>query len=1312
MISISKDSLPNYKAGENGIKNPKIVKAGIPVKKPNTGIQAIIPGVSHCPQTNDEILKQIQPVKTKIPISLNQGDEAFPAEMDYIFSKEHSKLVIPPRVFYPGKELMSQPKIVNVSSLQKSSQNNNYSSNTRNDSLKPPKIIKVNNPIIKHSLPPRYKDNAIANLKYYDIEQGMISSYVMSIFEDKNGNIWIGTWGGGLSKFDGETFTHFTTKQGLSNNYVLSIIEDKYGNIWFGTDGGGVNRFDGESFTHFTTEQGLSNNYVLTVFEDSKGNLWFGTDGGGLNKLEEGKKNKSNDFKNQSANYVITQFTTSQGLSNNVVLSAFEDKKGNLWFGTNGGGVSCFNGNAFTHFTTEQGLINNIVYAISEDKLGNIWFGTEAGLCSYNTNPEDSININSNHTFTHFSTDQGLINNVVLSIIADKSGNIWFSTYNGGVSRFDGEAFTHFTIEHGLSNNVVLTILEDKSGSLWFGTDGGGINKYSGETHTHFTTKQGLSSNIIWSILEDKSGNLWFGTADNGVTKYDGENFLNYTTSQGLSDNSLRSILEDKNGNIWFGTLQGGLCKYNGESFSIYKTEQGLSNNGILSMLEDTKGNIWVGTNGGGINYFDGEKFSHLTTNQGLTNDVVFSIFEDKNGAIWFGTSGGGISRYDGNNLVNFTTKQGLSNNKVKRFYEDKYGNIWIATSDKVTILTYDYIQKYFNNKSNSLSQKEGIYYLSTEQGLFSNLIMSITDDKSGNIWIGSENGPIRLSFIETASNLKNKDAEQLLGMSASNILLIDSAYYKVKNYSVHEGFIGGDVYSNNSVCEDSKGNIWWGSGKMLTKYNPNFDFVDTTKPMIHFKNIRLFFETIDWSNITGVVSENSSDLIIPSGIDFDSLTKWHKIPVNLSLAYDQNHITFDFIGINWTRPDKILYKYILEGVDKEWSPLTNKTEATFSNLSHGKYSFKVKAVSNDNIWSETLTYNFVIKPPWWLTWWFKLIYISSAVLALFIFYRWRTATLRKRQKQLVYEVRKATMEIREKNEILNQRNEEIISQKDEIESQRNLVVEQKEHLEEIHREITDSINYAKQIQTSTLPDLNLLKNSITDFFILFKPKDVVSGDFYWFAEEEDKIIIAVADCTGHGVPGAFMSMLGIGILKEIVVREKITQTDQILNELRIEVIKALSQTGASSKNSSSSKTLRDGMDLSLCIIHKKSNILQWSGANNPCMLIQNGEFTEIKADKMPIAFYEKMDKFSVHEIPLKKGDIIYLTTDGFIDQFGGPNGRKFMSKRLKELLVEISPKPMNEQNEILDKTILDWMNGYYEHYEQTDDITIMGIKI
>ncbi len=264
-------------------------------------------------------------------------------------------------------------------------------------------------------------------------------------------------------------------------------------------------------------------------------------------------------------------------------------------------------------------------------------------------------------------------------------------------------------------------------------------------------------------------------------------------------------------------------------------------------------------------------------------------------------------------------------------------------------------------------------------------------------------------------------------------------------------------------------------------------------------------------------------------------------------------------------------------------------------------------------------------------------------------------------------------------------------------------IMQQKEEIEEQQRHITDSIHYAKRIQTAILPPDRYVNNLLKNNFILYLPKDIVSGDFYWVDKKEDLIMIAAVDCTGHGVPGAFMSIVGFNQLNYAVNVKKARKASDILDELNLGVTKTL-------REDQGPTSIRDGMDLALCTIDMKKKKLQYAGALNPLILIRDGELIQYKGDKMPIGtvIQGESSKYNNHLIDLKDGDCLYMFSDGYADQFGGPNNKKFLSKRFRDLLFEIHGKPLDEQQQILVKTLEDWMGDV----EQIDDIIVIGIKI
>jgi serine phosphatase RsbU (regulator of sigma subunit) len=291
---------------------------------------------------------------------------------------------------------------------------------------------------------------------------------------------------------------------------------------------------------------------------------------------------------------------------------------------------------------------------------------------------------------------------------------------------------------------------------------------------------------------------------------------------------------------------------------------------------------------------------------------------------------------------------------------------------------------------------------------------------------------------------------------------------------------------------------------------------------------------------------------------------------------------------------------------------------------------------------------------------------------------------------------------------IVEERTREVVEQKDEIARQRDVVTYQK-------KEITDSIHYAERIQRAVLPEDKILKENCRDYFVLFRPKDIVSGDFYWMNLKNNHVVFTAADCTGHGVPGAFMSMLGVSFLNKIVNETGIVNPADILNSLRINIITALKQEGTP-------ETTKDGMDIALCSVDLRNRKLCFAGANNPLFLVRKNdegyELIEKHADKMPIGYYSTMEPFTNHEIDILDGDTVYLFSDGFLDQFGGPDGRKFMKKRFKEMLISNQALDMATQRTTFNTIIEEWIHhplsdpqSRMMHAEQIDDIILIGVR-
>jgi serine phosphatase RsbU (regulator of sigma subunit) len=400
-----------------------------------------------------------------------------------------------------------------------------------------------------------------------------------------------------------------------------------------------------------------------------------------------------------------------------------------------------------------------------------------------------------------------------------------------------------------------------------------------------------------------------------------------------------------------------------------------------------------------------------------------------------------------------------------------------------------------------------------------------------------------------------------------------------------------------------------------------------------------------------------------------------------LILSPGNYKIRIDFLGINLKEPQLVNYQYKLEGFD-QWSEITKNSSITYNHITAGNYTFILKASSGDGAVSlSPLTISIIIKEPIWKKWWFYPLNVLLLITLTFIY-------IKRREYKFISE--KRILE-----EKVSERTYEIQCQKNEIESQRDLI-------DEKNASITSSIRYASNIQNAVLPPAELIDRLLPDNFILSKPKDIVSGDFFWLAEKDNKIVFTVADCTGHGVAGAFMSILGITLLNEIVNTRGIIRSDAIVTELRDSLINSL-------KQSRKDITTSDGFDIALCVLDHQQKRIQFTGGMSNLIHIHDGSLNVIRADRNSICvIYDNSGPFTIKEIDYKEGDLFYLFSDGYQDQFGGEHDKKYFVHRFYTLLLDIHRKPMLKQKEILEKNLKEWMGDN----EQTDDITVMGIRL
>ena len=1023
-------------------------------------------------------------------------------------------------------------------------------------------------------------------------------------------------------------FKHYGQKQGLANANIKCIFQDSYGFLWFATQGGGISKFDGKSFTNYDKQDGLVGNDVICITEDEHNSIWIGTVDG-VSKYDRKK---------------FTNYTVDNGLKENKVFHIFCDGP-KIWISTFGGGIAILENEKFTYLNTSNGLSSDKVFSVFKDKGGKYWIGTsKGGINLYNgksfTIIKESKNFNSASAFCFYESTDGKIwigtpgkgifyieNNVfhqvdiplintdyISKIVEDKQHNIWCATEHGVIKIYKDLSFKVFNKDNGLAGIDISSVICDYEGEIWVSCFGNGVYKLTNEALSVYTKQHGLNDNRVIAFCKKDDGFLFSTTS--GLNNYHNGIIEPVSLPKELTEDIVTALFLD-NKTLYAGTQSKGLFILNEtskNSFTITKSINKIDTvelKTIVTSIQKNENIIWVSLYGTGIIKIKNGEFSlYSKENKQLPTNDVMCIYSILDD-LWIGTIGEGVLRLNTTtNIMNrFGKKEGFTSTNVFSINELN-SHIIIGTIDEGLFV--------FNkNKFTNISKKNG---------LLSNSINVIQKSKDNNLWIGTDLGINKIT-LNSDFSLKN-----------------------IKAYTDEDGLKSSAIEQNASI--EQNGYLYFGTGEGLVSYNAKEDIVSDVKPKVLISELLLKYSKIDSSKVK-----------------FDSLSKLN-LPINPVFNYKQNDITFKFKALSTQTTN---YQFLLEGYDKDWSPVQTNNEAVFTNLSPGKYIFKLKAINKYNIESEVLEYAFEITPPFYMRWWFFVLSIATIIVSIFSFIKYRTHKLIKEKQVLEAKVAERTSELKSANLNLN------------------MAIE----------EIKDSINYAERIQSSILPNISVIKEHLPNGFILFKPRDVVSGDFYWFNQVDGKSFFACVDCTGHGVPGAFMSMIGNSLLNEIILTKKITSPSAILSSLNRSIFKVLKQ------NTSES---RDGMDMALCMIDPKTNTLTYAGANRELLLIRNAELIEYKPTKNAIGGFTDSDTvFKETVIEIQSNDLYYMTTDGYADQFGGEKGKKLMTKNFKDFLLHIHTLPMPMQQDELDKKIVNWMG---KEHAQVDDILVIGIKL
>ncbi|MBI2272041.1 MAG: SpoIIE family protein phosphatase [Bacteroidetes bacterium] len=1038
----------------------------------------------------------------------------------------------------------------------------------------------------------------------------------------------------------------FGIEDGLPQSSIYTMLQDYNGNIWFGTMAG-VSKYNGLRFENFSKKDSLAEYRVTSSCLDKAGNIWFGHWNGGISKYSPAslKFHPVN-----TGNFVISSTITSIVLDNN----------GTLWFATSEHGLISYTPTAdelqkvsdtetgtFKLIDKKAGLPSNKINNLSVDVYGAIYIATGNGLVKTIDGKK-------------FETIYNLPSSLITAVLSDSKGNLWVGTEDKGITRIhlsNKEVKTYTTSDGGLSFNHVKTIIEDVDKNIFIGTFGGGVskylpaleaNKYQGPLFQTISTAQGLSNDKVMSILQDRERNIWIGTYLN-LNQYFDEQFEIFGEREKIKNSLVWSVIQAKNGKYWIGT-EGGLVEFTKNDHSskntfINRTGGNGTTTNTTSLLEDAKGNIWYTNYTTGVSRFNptNNNTTNYTISNGLCNNEVNGISNDRDGNIWFATNNGaGKFNINTEKFESYTTKEGLGSNKIFTIYKDSKQNLWFGClGGELTM--------YDGTSFKKFSEKEGYNNFFT---------LCITEDNRGNMWFGSfEKGLYRYdgksfknyttkdgmtsdqSFMLVCDNLNNLWIGNNQGIDKFN--LKDELF---KHYGKQDGFLGVEI-NPNAVFKDTDGNLWFGSIIGLVKYTSKSEKNNQVEPILVLDYPRLFFNKIE-------------------------------IKDDHVFRYDQNHFTFDFVGASLTNPKRVTYKYMLEGHDLDWSPPQKQNYVTYSLLNPGKYTFKVKSANNDGVWNkEPASFIFTIKPPFWRTWWFWSIVGVVLIAVIIVFVQYRERKLKEQNQILEQKVLERTEELRKEKEIVELQNQNI----------------------------RDSIDYAKRIQEAVFVPMETIHKNLPNSFIFFRPKDVVSGDFYWVHNKNGKIIFAMADCTGHGVPGAFMSIIGNNLLSNVVKEMGIVTPSLILDELSKQIDEMLNP-------NQDGRKVKDGMDIAVCAYNPITKVLEFAGAHNAMYHVRKGELKEYKADKQPVGktmMHDASFKFNNHTINIEPGDYVFLFTDGYADAIGGPKRTKFFYPPFRKLLAENTALPLDAQQKKLEDTLNEWLGSR----EQVDDIAIMGVK-
>lgn len=1028
-------------------------------------------------------------------------------------------------------------------------------------------------------------------------------------------------------------FKVYSREQGIMNPFVYSVSQDKNGYLYLAT-GEDVYRYDGFAFVPIRFQKEELKAYSTRIFNDDRGNLWFGMSNG-LVFVWDGKNSRRIN---------LPSGVTSQ------ITEILADKTGIKWVVTQQNGIFGVTENGQVircDSVLPRRILTSALYTTNNNLLiaanDGIYLFTPSGnsRCPEQRGkienfPETHVNkliqLQTSQTILAATDDNGL-----LQIEADPAGGNSFK-----VSDF-GKSF-------GINQQSITSVFEDTEHNIWVAAAGEGVveilwnqesGKYSGVRH--FNTSNGLPVNFIRSFFQDREGQIWMATYGSGVVSFADEALQFYDFSD-FTGKSITAV-----------TLRGtelllagpkGILVLNKNTLVnrlfIPAGTKGLPADRITTMFTDRRGIVWVGTAESGCYLFDinAASFRRVWFSGNAVENVINHI-NGKGDSIFIATNGGlVIVDLNRNTFVLLTMSDGLPYNIIQSVFIDRNEKVWLACASKGIF-----------NLSEHTYRSEGISALIE--------FSAIAQDTNGNYWAGTLGQgvlcflPDTLFQVNTTTGLgsnyvygvaSDRDGEIWLGHRMS-ISRIDPVKKSVKVFDKAYGFTAD--CNPNALVSDPGGMMWIGTTEGLVGYNLNKEKRTNIAPVLNIVSLRIDDKEYD-----------------PTG--------------RIVLPYGTHRVRIEFIGLNFRSPERVFYRYRLNGFDPEWTDAGGNRFVNYNNLRDGKYSFGLIACNDQGDCSETDSFFTIdVRLPLWKQWWFLLVMLASTALAVYGIMYYREQQLNEFNKRLETQLAERTRE----------------------------VIQKKEEIEQKNKEIIQSIEYAQRIQQSMLPSASQLSQYFTGYFLFYRPRDIVSGDFYWFDRLKDnRFLLICADSTGHGVPGGFMSVMGTTLIKDICYRSDLESPSEMLALLDHEIHRRLNQNIEAERSN-------DGMDLILCDINLETYVVRIASAMRPVILYVNGEQMYIPGSRNSVGgtIISHEDKvFEDRVYAMSKGDLIYMFSDGYTDQFGGPLGKKFKIARLRNLLKDIHQKPMTEQYQHIKSTFDLWKGDQ----PQIDDVLFLGIQL